>query len=138
MFFRMKKIFKITSACLLLFLFAGCSSKKESPFCITYKVTRSSINPYEISITYRDAGGLITTTTTQKSWTKEVCLPPDERAFILATPRGNSESYLDEILYADMVNEEAPIFSVQIHHPQKTLIQWEKSSAVLILSSDDL
>lgn len=138
MFFRMKKIFKITSVCFLIFLSAACSSKKESPFCITYKVTRSSINPYEISITYRDAGGLITTTTTQKSWTKKVCLAADERAFILAMPRENSEAYLDEIIYADMVNDDMPIFSVQIHHPKKSLIQWDKTSAVLILSRDDL
>ncbi len=134
----MKKIFKITSAWCLIFLAAACSLKKESSFCITYKVTRSSINPYEISITYRDAAGLITTTTTQKSWTKEVCLPAHERAFILATPRESSESYLDEIIYADMVNDDTPIFSVQIHHPRKSLVQWEKTSAVLILSSDDL
>lgn len=135
----MKKIFKITSACVFIFfLLSACAHKKESPFCVTYKVTRSSINPYEISITYRDAGGLTTTTTTQKSWTKEVCLPPEERAFILATPQGNSEAYLDEIIYADRMDDYKPVFSVQIHHKKKSLIQWEKTSAVLILSSDDL
>lgn len=134
----MKKAIKITSVCFLILLLNACSRKQESPFCVTYKVTRSSINPYEMSITYRDADGLITTTTTQKSWTKKVCLLPNERAFILASPQENSEAYLDEMIYADMMDDYTPIFSVQIHHKKKSLIQWEKNSAVLILSRDDL
>lgn len=134
----MKKINKIISVCCLLLILGACSHSKECPFCVTYKVTRSSINPYEISITYRDVSGLITTTTTKKNWTKKVCLPPDERAFILATPQGGSEAYLDEMIYADMMDDYTPIFSVQIHHQKKTLIQWERTSAVLLLSREDL
>lgn len=66
-----------------LFILFSCASphpKEEDAFCITYHVLVRDIYPHKLLISYNDAGKLVTFYCTEKKWSKQVCLSPNDIA----------------------------------------------------------
>lgn len=129
-----------TAICLIIILFSfSCAEKKSGPMYVEYRVNGFSATPYKFMISYMDTAGLVTFMTTEKVWSKKVCLPEGLDASLAAKPiidldlilTDNSYGYLSESM-------EGATVSLRIIHEKKTVNAGSESLAIVTLSASEI
>lgn len=89
----------------LSLLFCSCVDRSDRVFNITYNVSSCMEKSYMTFISYKDTAGYVSFRTCDKSWSKEVCLPPGEIASLFVIlqymPNLECEGFSDADLYLE-------------------------------------
>ncbi len=101
-------------------------------FRVTYKVLVHSDKPSKLFISYKDSTDYVTLYT-DKSWSKDVCLPSDGLASLLVVPQ-----YVYDVDILNNSNNSDVLFSGQIIHEQKIVSSSGKQTIIITLLASDI
>lgn len=116
---------RLIIAFLIIPLLSCQLQKRKEPFCITYKVLVRDGYPHTILISYNTPDGLEMFVCSEKEWTKEVCLYPDDIASLFVEDIFDPDSasiFTEEEEAPEEREWEIPPISVQIIHEKKIIL----------------
>jgi len=108
-----------------LFL-AGCANKSNEPVRIIYEFTLPSDEPHKVFIAYRDSTDYVTLYT-DKNWTKEVRLSPNNVASLLIISQEDSDLITGNKNDKYILNKNDDLFSGRIIQKEKTIADYAES-----------
>ncbi|MDR2955325.1 MAG: hypothetical protein LBV43_09610 [Prevotella sp.] len=110
----MSKIFKILLiAIIVTFSQTGCK-KNNDPIRVVYKVSYKSNDSCKVLVRYKDVTDYVTLYINE-NWSKEIYLPPNTVASLVAIPQRDLSKELEESFYTLEINKkQRPAISIEI------------------------
>jgi len=115
-------MFKSIAFLLFLVMLVSCRNQEKYSFCVTYRVTGDLSESESMLISYKDSNDYVTIKTTEREWSKDVCLPYDGFASLFVIPQtasvSNHEKKLGKYAYFKGPRK---IFCGEIIYQDKTI-----------------
>lgn len=141
----MKRIYTILITTLILSQLLSCNhadKKNTEPFCVTYQVTVHSSQPHKLSITYKDSTELVDFCSTDKEWSKKVCLSSGKMAYLFVENIFDPENgfYCNEGKegHSNQTGQPHEPITIRIIHEKKEIHSTQNYFGVLSLRLSDI
>ncbi|MDR2036660.1 MAG: hypothetical protein LBQ60_01910 [Bacteroidales bacterium] len=121
----------------VMVLLVSCSSKNEEPFCVTYEVLSNTVQPYRLTISYKDSSGyVVLDTAINKRWSKKICLSPNDIASLSVTTLQHYRLRGKGMYHHSMFDERSRNVTGKIIHEKRTLSESGKTILISLLPSE--
>jgi hypothetical protein len=123
----------------LFMLFYSCEKQSEETHCVTYHVTCCGGTSGKMLISYRDTTGYVIFSTSEKTWSRDVCLSYGDYASLLVVYQPVFDREEENLFLYDLLPESNNVMiSGQIIHPKKTVCERRANVVLINLFSEEL